>query len=156
MALARSIPLPGGQDVGVLLQHMTQHGVIIVIGYHGVDAASDLAERQLALADDGNQLLPGIDVILDRLVERQTDGIGLGSQCRRFIGGRETRLHHVDLEQINVVRELRQGAIDPHRFVGNQQGEVGVAHLGGEIAVCPLEGQLGVVQGFLCGGGLQL
>ena len=57
-----------------------------------IDAAGDLGQRQLAQADGGDELLPGIDVGLDGLLVGQAGRVGLGPQGRRLVGGGEPGL----------------------------------------------------------------
>ena len=148
-------PVAGRQHVRVVAKDVGQDGVVIVVGDGRIDAAGHFRERQLPHVDRGHELLPGIDIGLDRLLVRQPRGVGLRPQGRRFVRRRKPACQQVGLEPIDFVGEVGQSLVHPDRLLGHQDGEVGVADLGGQIAAGPPQGQFGVVQSHLGRGRLQ-
>ncbi len=148
-------PVAGRQHVRVVAKDVGQDGVEIVVGDGRIDAAGHFRQRQLPHVDGRHELLPGIDIGLDRLPVGQPRGEGLRPQGRRFVGRCKPARQQVGLEPIDFIREVGQGLVHPHRLLGHEDGEVGVADLGGQIAAGPPQGQFGVVQVHLGRGGLQ-
>ena len=107
----------------------------------------DLGQRQLPQAQHGDELLPRIDVGLDRLLVRQTGHVGLAPQGHRFVrGGERPGCRQVGVKTIHLVGHHGQAAVDAHCLFADQDGVIGVSHASRQIAPGAAQRQLGVPQ----------
>ena len=115
-------------------EHVVQNGVVLIAGDKAIHAAGHLGQRQLMFADGGHHLLPGINVAGDGLFVAQANGVGLGPQGSRLVGGREaTCQRQLGLEPIDLIGERGQGTHHQHGFLSDEEAVIGRADGSGQV-----------------------